>query len=104
MLLFTSMVNALLLYSGRRVSIIYLLGNVADVTRRVVQHDSLYVSRYMRAQKLCKYFYDVREWYDPDAVVARATDVVGSAADKLPYKDPQHFATWCKTGSYQLHC
>jgi len=98
------MVVALLLFVGRRVSIIYLLGNVADVTRRVVRQDTIDASKYVRAEKLCKYFYDVREWYDPDAVVARATDVVGSAADKLPYKDPEHFATWCKTGSYQLHC
>ena len=85
-------------------SIIYLVGNVDDVTKMIVQQNTVDVSKYVRDEKLCKYFYDVREWYDPDTVIERAMEVVGSTADKLPYKDPEHFATWCKTGSYQLHC
>ena len=93
-----------LLCAGRYVTIIYLVGNVSDVSRMIVQLDTVDASKYVRTEKLCKYFYDVREWYDPDTVIARATNVVGSSADRLPYKDPQHFATWCKTGSYQLHC
>ena len=52
----------------------------------------------------CRYFYDVREWYDPDTVIARAAEMLGSGVDRLPYKDPQHFASWCRTGTLQLHC
>jgi len=94
----------MLLFTGNQVSIIYLVGNVDDVTKMIVQQNTVDVSKYVRDEKLCKYFYDVREWYDPDTVIERAMEVVGLTADKLPYKDPEHFATWCKTGSYQLHC
>ena len=52
----------------------------------------------------CRYFYDVREWYDPDTVIARAREKLGSSMDGLPYKDTQHFATWCRTNTLQLHC
>jgi len=97
-------VNAMLLFEGRQVSIIYLVGNVADISRMVVKSDSVDVSKYVRAEQLCKYFYDVREWYDPETVIARATSVLGSTSDKQPFKDPQHFAMWCKTGTCQLHC
>ena len=83
---------------------IFLVGNVADISMMVVQSISVDVSKYLKAENLCKYFYDVRDWYDPDTVIARATSLVGSTADKLPFKDPQHFAIWCKTGTYQLHC
>jgi len=92
------------LFVGSKLGIIYLVGNVPDVSRMVVKLDTVDVSRYLRSEKLCKYFYDVREWYDPDTVVSRATSLLGSAADKLPFKNPQHFAMWSKTGSYQLHC
>ena len=89
---------------GSQVSLIYLLGNVSDISRMVIESATIDVSKYLRAEQLCKYFYDVREWYDSDAVVQRAQSLVGSTADRLPFKDPQHFAMWSKTGTYQLHC
>ena len=89
---------------GSKVDIVYLVGNVSDVSSMVVKSDTVDVSKYLKEEKLCKYFYDVREWYDPDTVIARATTLLGSTADKLPFKNPQHFATWSKTGTYQLHC
>ena len=92
----------MLLFEGRQVNIIYLVGNVPD--NSIVKIDTVDVSKYLRAEQLCKFFYDVREWYDPETVTARATSLLGSTADKLPFKDPQHFAMWCKTGTYQLHC
>ena len=85
-------------------SVICLAGNVADLSRMVVKSDTVDASKYLRAKKLCKYFYDVREWYDSEIVVSRAEGLLGASADKLVFKDAQHFAMWCKTGSYQLHC
>jgi len=93
----------MLLFEGRQIGIIYLVGNVQPASKMVVQSETIDVSKYLRGEKLCKYFYDVKEWYDPDTVIARATNLIGSVADLLPYKDPQHFAMWCKTGTYQLH-
>jgi len=92
------------LFEGSKVSLIFLVGNMSDASRMTVMSDTIDVSRYLRAEQLCKYFYDVREWYDPDGVVARAGSLLGWTADRLPFKNPQHFATWSKTGSYQLHC
>jgi len=94
----------MLLFEGHIVGLTYIDGNAADITKMTVKSDSGDVTAYVRAKQLCKYFYDVREWYDPDAVISRAASHVGSTADKLPFKDPQHFAMWCKTGTYQLHC
>ena len=93
-----------MLFEGRQVSVIYLVGNVSDMSRMVVKSHTVDMSKYLRAEQLCKYFYDVREWYDPDTVISRATGLIGSTADKLPFKEPQHFVMWCKTGTYQLHC
>ena len=93
-----------MLFKGRHVLLTFLDGNLADISRMAVKTDSVDVTKYLRSQQLCKYFYDVREWYDPETVISRATSLVGSTADKLPFKDPQHFAIWCKTGTYQLHC
>jgi len=92
------------LAAGSQASIVYLVGNVADMSRMTVKSDTIDASRYLRTEQLCKYFYDVREWYDSDSVVTRASSMLGLTADKLPFKNPQHFATWSKTGSYQLHC
>ena len=50
-----------------------------------------------------KYFYDVSEWNDVEAVKERALESVGRAVCETPFKDPLHFAMWCKTGRYQLH-
>lgn len=94
----------MLLFKGRYVVVTFLDGNLPDISRMIVKTDNIDVTKYLRAEQLCKYFYDVREWYDPDRVISRATSLVGLTADKLSFKDPQHFAIWCKTGSYQLHC
>jgi len=87
-------------YEGNEVSVIYLIDDGSSVE---VKSATVDVWTYLAMQQICKYFYDVREWQDPDSVISRATSRVGSTADKLPFKDPQHFAMWCKTGSYQLH-
>ena len=89
---------------GSKVDIIYLVGNVSDVSKMVVKSDMVDMSKYVKGGKLCKYFYDVREWYDPDTGIARAKSKIDATADKLPFKHPQHFAMWSKTGTYQLHC
>jgi len=94
----------MLLSEGPQVSIIYLLGNIRDISRQVVMLDTVDVSNYVRAEQLCKYFYDVNEWHDPETVIARVKDLIGSTAAMLPFKNPEHFAMWCKTGTYQLHC
>ena len=85
---------------GTQVSVIYLVDDGSIVS---VKSDTVDVWTYLTMQQICKYFYDVREWAEPDSVVSRARSVVGSTADKLPFKDQQHFAMWCKTGSFQLH-
>ena len=85
---------------GRRVSLIYRLGNVSDSSRKVIKLDAIDMS----GKQLCKYFYDVREGGNPDDVIGRAQSRIGLTANRLPFKNPQHFAMWCKTGSYQLHC
>jgi len=94
----------MLLFEGRQVGLTYLDGHAPDIASMTVKTAAGDVTAYVTAQQLCKYFYDVREWYDPDAVISRASGLVGSTADKLPFKDPQHFAMWCKTGTFQLHC
>jgi len=84
---------------------ICLMGNVKDISEMVIMSDKITdVSAYMEANQLCKYFYDVREGGDPDDIVHRAESLVGSTADTLPFKNQQHFAMYCKTGTYQLHC
>jgi len=87
------------------VSLVYLVGNAWLASRKVVTLHTVDVSKYLRKEQLCKYFYecDVKEWYDPDTVVSRAKSKLGATASKLPFKDPEHFAMWCKTGTYQLH-
>lgn len=86
---------------GSQVSVIYLVQE--DGGGLVVKSDTVDVWTYLAMQQICKYFYDVREWQDPDSVISRATSLIGSTGEKLPFKDPQHFVMWCKTGSYQLH-
>jgi len=81
--------------------VVYLL---VDGPATVVKAASVHVGTFLAMQQLCRYFYDVSEWNDADAVVSRATRHVGCTGDKLPFKDPHHFAVWCKTDSYQLHC
>ena len=95
----------MLLFEGNRVGLIYLDGNVWRTSSMVVKSDTVNVSRYLKREQLCKYFYDcdVREWYDPETVVSRARSKLDATASKLPFKDPEHFAMWCKTGTYQLH-
>ena len=61
-------------------------------------------SAYLSMKQICKYFYDVSEWYDSAQVISRAESMVETPADRLTFKDAHHFAIWCKTGSYQLHC
>jgi len=94
-----------MLFAGTEVSLIYLVGNVWSTSSMVVKLDTVDVSKYMRKEQLCKYFYecDVKEWYDPDTVVSRANSKLDDTASKLPFKNPEHFAMWCKTGTYQLH-
>ena len=70
----------------------------------VVKLDTVDMSKYLLTEELCKYFYDEREWYDPDTVITRAKSKIDATADKLPFKNPQHFAMWSKTETYQLHC
>jgi len=95
----------MLFEQGAKVSIIRLPGNTLNDSKSVVMKDTLDMSQYVRKEQLCKYFYDVREWSDdPDTIIDRAKKHLGSTADKLPFKNPQHFAMWCKTGTYQLHC
>ena len=98
-------VNAMLLFEETHVSLIYLDGNVRRTSCMVVKSGMVDVSKYLKKKQLCKYFYpsDVREWYDPGTVVSRARSKLDAAASKLPFKDPEHFAMWCKTGTYQLH-
>ena len=90
---------------GTHVSIMYLVSNAWLTSRNVVTLRAVDVSKHLGKKQLCKYFYDcdAREWYDPDAVVSRAKSKLGAEAGKLPFKDPEHFAMWCKTGTYQLH-
>ena len=89
---------------GSKVDIVYLVGNVSEVSRMVVKSDTVDMSKYLKEEKLCKFFYDVREWHNPDTIIKRATSLLGLTADKLPFKRPQHFVMWSKTGTYQLHC
>jgi len=89
---------------GNMINVVYLLGNVSEVESKVKKSDKIDVSKYLGAEQLCKYFYDVREGFDPADVIQRAEIHVGSTANTLPFKNPQHFAMWCKTGSYHLHC
>jgi len=86
---------------GHEAGVIYL---IQDGSNMVVKSDTVDMWTYLMMNQICKYFYDVREWEDQDGVISRANSLIGSTADKLPFKDPQHFAMWCKTGSYQLHC
>ena len=94
-----------MLFEGTQVTLIYLVGNVWSTSSMVVKLDAVDVSKYLRREQLCKYFYDcdVREWYDPETVVYRARSKLDATASQLPFKDPEHFAMWCKTGTYQLH-
>ena len=94
----------MLLFEGTHADLIYLRGNV-DTCRMKVEISTVDVTKYVRKEQLCQYFYevDVNDKYDPEAVVARARSLVGIKASKLPFKDPHHFVIWCKTGSYQLH-
>jgi len=87
------------MFEGHLINVIYLLGNVSDVSKMVVKSDAIGAPRY-----LCKYFYDVREGESPDDIIERAQSRMGLTAGRLPFKNPQHFAMWCKTGSYHLHC
>ena len=82
-------------------SVIYL---VADDCGMTVKSEVVDAWTYVKMQQMCKYFYDVREWYEADGVVSRAESMVDAPADRLPFKDAHHFAIWCKTGSHQLHC
>jgi len=95
----------MLLLEGTHVSLMYLVGNAWFTSSMVVKIDTVDVSKYLKNEQLCKYFYDcdVRKWYDPETVVSRARSFLRVTASKLPFKDPEHFAMWCKTGTYQLH-
>jgi len=94
------------LYIEKKVSAIYLVGNVSEMATMVVRSDEVDVTKYLKKQQICKYFYDVTETYDPEDVIRRATESLGSTLERLPFKNPHHFAMWCKTGSYhlQLQC
>jgi hypothetical protein len=64
------------------------------------------VTEHLEKNKVWKYFYDVNEWKDASdssEVVFSAKMNVDKIACELPFKDSEHFATWCKTGLRQLH-
>jgi len=92
----------LVVCAGTEVGVIYLVDDGSSGAM-VVKSDTVDVWTYLTMQQICKYFYDVTEWEEPENVVSRATSLIGSTADKLPFKDQQHFAMWAKTGSFQQH-
>jgi len=55
------------MFEGRLINVIYLLGNVSDVSKMVVKSEAIGAPWY-----LCKYFYDVREGESPDDIIERA--------------------------------
>jgi len=73
-----------------------------DKNVRIMQ-EIVDVAIYIRKEQLYKYFYEVSKGNSATVVTARAIEKVGIVVQHTPFKDPLHFATWCKTGLYQLH-
>jgi hypothetical protein len=89
--------------TGDKLDVVLLPGNVSNVGNLSIVQDTVDVAEYIRKEQLYKYFYDVSDWKDEQRVTARATEQVGVRVSERPFRDPQHFAVWCKTGIYQLH-
>jgi hypothetical protein len=88
---------------GNELDVVLLLGNVSNVDNLRIMPETVDVAEYIRKDQLRKYFYDVNEWKDASLVTARAAEQVGTLVSERPFKDPQHFAIWCKSGIFQKH-